>query len=480
MKQNSISLEDKYTLRRYLQAILRSDFPSFLHKVFASLNPGKKFVNNWHITYLASLLQEAYEGKHRNIIICVPPRSLKSTIISVAWTAWILGKDPSKRIMAASYSASLSTKLSADTRSIVTSNWYRKLFANFKIAKDQNRKTKFSTTKHGFRLATSVGGATIGEGGDVLIVDDPLSPMQANSKKYRERAISWYKESFSTRLNDKKSGIKVIVMQRLHTDDLVGRLIKSRRHDWKIVSIPAIAMKDQDYVTENFIHNRKQGEYLHEAREGKDEIEQIKKQLGSYAFSAQYQQIPVSEEGNLIKKSWIRRYDILPTLPFLKGQSWDLAFTNKSYSDYSVCTTWHIHKNSYYLSHVYRVQKQFPELIDDCHKLYQKFAAEFIIIEDTVSSKAFIQEVKRRGICRVIARRPVQDKYTRLAILTPVFEAGEVYLPENAEWLADFEDEVLNFPKTPHDDQVDSMTQFLSYAKQLNDKNDGKFISHIA
>jgi predicted phage terminase large subunit-like protein len=361
----------------------------------------------------------------------------------------------------------------------VTSDWYRKLFPNFKIAKDQNRKTKFSTTKHGFRLATSVGGTTIGEGGDVLIVDDPLSPLQANSKKYRERAIAWYKESFSTRLNDKKSGIKVIVMQRLHTDDLVGRLVK-KSCDWKIIAIPAIATKNQVYDTENFSYHRKQGEYLHNEREGEIELAQIKRQIGSYAFSAQYQQMPISEEGTLIKKHWLKRYDRLPETPLMIGQSWDLAFTNKSYSDYSVCTTWHIHQNGYFLAHVYRVQKQFPELVDDCHKLYQRFSAEFIIIEDTVSSKAFIQEVKRRGICRVIARRPVQDKYTRLAILTPIFEAGEVYLPDNSDWLTEFEDEVLNFPRTPHDDQVDSITQFLSYAKKLNGKSDGKFITTIA
>jgi predicted phage terminase large subunit-like protein len=465
--QNKTLREGNYSQYRLLQAILRTDFLSFAIKVFNTLNPGKSIENNWHIQLIASLLQETYEGGHKNLIINIPPRYLKSTLISVAWTAWMMGKDPTKRIMTASYSQSLSTKLSSDTTYIVQSLWYQKLFPHFKIAKDQNRKTKFATTKHGFRLATSVGGTTIGEGGDVLIADDPISPLQASSKKMRNRAISWYKESFSTRLNDKKRGIKVIVMQRLHDDDLVGRIIKDMPDDWRVVNIPAIAEKDELYETKRFSYFRKKGEYLHESREGKKELDEMKRQLGSYAFSAQYQQKPVAEGGGVIKKEWIARYELLPKDPSFIVQSWDLAFTNKSYSDYSICTTWFVEKDKFYLADVYRVQKEFPDLVKDSELLFKKWNAEIMVVEDTVASKAFIQEVKKNTKCRIIGSRPIQDKLTRLAITSPAFESGKIHFPKNASWLVDFENELLSFPETPHDDQIDSTTQFLAYVKRL-------------
>ena len=362
--------------------------------------------------------------------------------------------------------------MSLDTRAIVNSDWFKAEFPNFALSCDQNRKTKFSTKKHGFRLSTSVGGSVIGEGGDVLIVDDPISPLQAHSSIYRDKVFNWYNESFSTRLNDKKTGIKLIVMQRLHDDDLVGRIMRANPQDWGLVNIPLIAIKDEFYISENFTYFRGKGEYLHEARDGENEIAELKRQLGSYVFSAQYQQEPVVSEGSLIKANWIKRYDSLPEDPKYIIQSWDLAFTTKSYSDYSVCSTWFVgNDNNYYLAHVHRVQKEFPKLINDCRKLYDKWLASMVIVEDTVSSKAFIQELRHANDFKVISIRPKGDKLTRLAIASPAFESGRIHLPKIADWLVDYENEILSFPKSIHDDQVDSTTQFLSYIEQAQRRN---------
>ena len=211
--------------QRLLQAVLRNHFPSFVVKTFFTVSPGTKYLHNWHIDAIAEKLKQVMDGTITRLIINMPPRYLKSICVSVACPAWLLGKDPSKRIMVASYSQALSNKHSLDCRLLMNSQSYQDLFPWTRIAKGENQKSKFVTTKRGFRFATSTGGTATGEGGDILIVDDPQNPTKINSKSYRKNTIEWFEQTFISRLNNKKTGAIIIVMQRFHEEDLCGHLL---------------------------------------------------------------------------------------------------------------------------------------------------------------------------------------------------------------------------------------------------------------
>lgn len=243
---------------------------------------------NWHLDLIAYNLEQAFKGKVKRLIINVPPRSLKSVSVSVAWPAWILGKNPAKRIMTASYSQILSLKHSIDCRHLMMEDWYQKLFPETILTKDQNEKSKFLTTKRGFRFVTSVGGTATGEGGDILIVDDPHNPIQANSETQRNIALNWFDQTFSTRLNNKKKGVIVVVMQRLHENDLTGHLLSKKGVKWKQISLPIIAQNTKTYSFHGIKKQYKKSELLNGEREGVSEINNVKEELGSHAFSAQY------------------------------------------------------------------------------------------------------------------------------------------------------------------------------------------------
>jgi predicted phage terminase large subunit-like protein len=464
-------------LFQYKKHMLKNCFYSFFVEAFYYLNPGKSLAQNWHLNYLASILQEVSEGKHKNLIICVPPRSLKSTMISVSWCAWLLGNNPNLRIMCSSYAQKLSTKLSVDTRNLMQSAWYKSYFPEFEFSKDQNTKSKFCSITGGYRLSTSVASSIIGEGGDILICDDPMSPTQAYSKQARDKIYNWYMESFSTRLDNKKNGIKIIVMQRLHDDDLCGRIIKKMKNMWHVISIPAIANKEFIFKSDKYHKIMKINELLNKEHEGTEQLNLMKIQLGSSAFSAQYLQSPIPESGNIIKTNWLQYYNDVTDYDGKIVQSWDLAFTNNDSSDYSVCTTWLIKENKTYLLEVKRYKQEFTELIESFKANYQKFKSNLVIIEDTVASKSFIQHIKSNFYCNIVTSRPKGDKFTRLMSVTPLFESGRVFLPKESDWLADFLDELLNFPQVNHDDQVDSLSQFLDYFSKSNISSG---ISHVS
>ena len=301
-------VKNKINISELEKEVLRNDLSSFIAKSFNTINPSVKYNHNWHIDLIAEYLKAVYNGEIKRLIINIPPRSLKSVCVSVAFPAWVLGKKPNSRIIVASYSEILSLKHSLDCRLIVSSKWFKDTFKDFELMQGQNEKHKFATTKNGYRFATSVGGSLTGEGGDILIVDDPHNPQQIMSDKYRQKTLDWFSNTFISRLNDKKNGVIIIVMQRLHQKDLVGYLLNKKENDWTILNIPAIAEKDEIYSIGNFIKFRQKGEILHPSREGEKEIERIKKDMGSYVFSAQYQQKPIVKDGNMIKSEWIKRF----------------------------------------------------------------------------------------------------------------------------------------------------------------------------
>ncbi|MCE3231804.1 MAG: putative phage terminase-like protein [Rickettsiaceae bacterium] len=435
---------------------------NFIAKTFATVDPGTDYLPNWHIDMIADKLEQAAEGKIKRLIINVPPRSLKSISVSVAWSAWLLGKNPSAKIMAASYSQQLSYKHSLDCRLVMESDWYKEMCPDTIIAKGENQKAKFVTTKRGFRFATSVGGTATGEGGDFLIVDDPLNVSQAASDILRNKANDWFDQTFMTRLNNKKTGVIVVVMQRLHVDDLTGHLLKKK--GWELLCLPAVAEETATYPIGDKTYTRQAGDLLHPAREDWPEMELAKEDLGSWAFSAQYQQAPVPLDGGMVNLKWFQRYNTPPGEGRIV-QSWDTAIKAGGNNDFSVCTTWLEGEKAFYLLDVMAFKAEYPELKRKTISMAQKWDPDVILIEDKASGQSLIQDLRRESKLVIIPIKCNDSKTMRFSRVTTYIEGEKVYLPERSAWLADYEAEMMAFPNGAHDDMVDSTSQFLNWIR---------------
>jgi len=448
---------------RLLQAVLRNDYRAFLEKVFTTLTPGQRYVDSWHIDAIAWHLERVRRGESRRLIINMPPRSLKSIAASVAFPAFVLGHTPSKRIICVSYSGDLAKKHSNDFRAVLESRWYRSAFPGSRIGPFKNSETEIELTARGFRLATSVGGTLTGRGGDMIVIDDPLKPDDAMSEVKRSNANQWFSNTLLSRLDDKRCGAIVVVMQRVHIDDLTGFLLE-QSDGWNVLSLPAIA--DSDEVVPTWggqMYRRRLGEALSPEREPLDVLEAIKLQIGGDAFYAQYQQRPAPPGGAMVKRDWIVRYAGLPPTSerLFVMQSWDTANKGGPGNDWSVCTTWIVTRNKkWYLADVWRRRVDYPALKTAVRTLAEGWNARRILIEDAGAGTALVQEL-RAQVSGVIAVKPEGDKQSRMAVASAKFEAGQVLLPEQAPWLADLEAELFMFPVGRHDDQCDSISQAL-------------------
>jgi predicted phage terminase large subunit-like protein len=450
---------------RVRDAIIRTDFPSYIRKIFQTLSPSATYSDNWHIHAIAYQLERVQRGEIRRLIINLPPRSLKSQICSVAFSTYVLGHDPSKRIIGMSYSQDLATKHSNDCREVMSSPWYRQLFPQTKLSRHKNTETEFATTRMGHRIATSIEGTLTGRGGDIIILDDPLKPNDALSDSKRERVNDAFSNTILSRLDDKRTGAIIIVMQRLHEDDLVGRLLREQPDQWTVLSLPAIAEEDQTIpISEGQYHVRRIGDVLHEEREPRSVLDDIRRQSGSDVFAAQYQQSPVPRDGAMIKRKWPRCYNLPPQRDSSATiiQSWDTATKGGEQSNYSVCTTWLYQNKRYYVLDVYREKVDYPALKAQAISLAELHNPTVILIEDAATGNGLARELEDRGL-PVIAVKPELDKRTRMSIQSAKFESGQIYLPKEAPWLADFENELFSFPGGRYDDQIDSISQALAH-----------------
>jgi predicted phage terminase large subunit-like protein len=451
-------------------ALLRSELRFFVQKSFQTILPGTPYLRNWHVDAIVYQLMRVKAGEISRLLINQPPRSLKSICVSVAYVAWLLGHDPTRRIIVVSYSNEFAAELHRQFRMIIDASWYRALFPAMRPAKDSG--TELVTTAGGSRYATSVAGSLTGRGADLIIVDDPLKAEEAMSETARRRVIDWYAGTLVSRLNDKENGPIVVVMQRLHEDDLAGYLLG--QGGWEHLDLPAIAVEDSVIpIGPAKMITRRRGEILHAERESQEVLDRIKAEIGSLMFSAQYQQRPIPPEGNLVRREWIKWY-ASPPGPAEGAQvvqSWDVASTASDTGDWSVCTTWLMIKRSYYLLDVWRGRLEFPDLKRKLIALARERRANRIIIEQAGPGLHLIQELRTNpepGVSVPIGINPEGNKLMRMEAQSARFEAGQVYLPEQAPWLATLLHELLGFPKGRHDDQVDSVSQFLNWAETIH------------
>lgn len=280
------------------------------------------------------------------------------------------------------------------------------------------------------------------------------------------KVIDWYGGTLVSRLNDKENGPIVVVMQRLHENDLAGHLLD--QGGWEHLDLPSIAVDDSVIpLGHGKVRTRQIGDILHPERESRDALDRIKAETGSLMFSAQYQQRPVPLEGNLIRREWFRYYDNLPHDSAKRiVQSWDIAMMTGDANDYSICTTWWIIKADYYLVDVFRGRLQYPDLRRQLASFAAKHDAGTILIENAGPGMALLQDIWRnppRGMPRPIGRKPEASKLDRMVAQSAKIETGHVHLPKEADWLDIFLHELLAFPNGRHDDQVDSVSQFLNW-----------------
>jgi predicted phage terminase large subunit-like protein len=449
--------------RLIADAILRQDFLSFVQRCMDTLAPAAAFLDNWHLQAIAHALEQVRQGRIRRLIINLPPRSLKSVMTSVAFPAFVMGHDPVSRIICVSYASELAVKHANDFRAVVDAAWYRRLFPGFALSRMKNSEAEVMTTRHGLRLATSVGGTLTGRGGDLILIDDPIKPADALSEPRREAVNQWYTNTLLSRLDDRITGAIVIVMQRVHMEDLVGYVTR-HSEEWTILKLPAIATDDQRIATgpgRSYLYRA--NEVLHPAREPLPVLETYRTQLGSDTFSTQYQQEPVPPGGAMIKRHWVRRYRTPPArAPRTRIiQSWDTACKGGAENDWSVCTTWLIENKQFYLLAVDRGRHDYPDLKQRVIALAQRHKPNRILVEDAGTGTALVAELRRMGLT-IIGIKPEKDKVTRMSVQSAKFEAGLVHLPEQAPWLGSFEAELFAFPGSRHDDQIDSVSQALA------------------
>ncbi len=264
--------------RKLADTVYRRHFGAFVYAAFEALNPSQRLVPNWHIDAVCYCIQQMVTGQNRKrLVLNLPPRSLKSLVVSVCLPAWLLGRDPGVRIICASYSQDLAEKFSRDCRALLDAPFYKRVFPRTRLNPKKNSEGEFETMQRGYRLATSVGGTLTGRGGDALIIDDPIKANDANSEVALKAASDWFRNTALSRLDDPKDSLIIATMQRLHVDDLAGILIEQ---GWPPLAIPAIATEPADYVVgEGEVFHRPVGQLLQPDRDSAEAIEEIRGKL---------------------------------------------------------------------------------------------------------------------------------------------------------------------------------------------------------
>jgi predicted phage terminase large subunit-like protein len=446
---------------------LRNDLCAFIHRSFLELNAQTRFLPNWHIEVLAAKLEDVRAGRCKRLIVNVPPRHLKSHAISIAFPAWLLGHDPTKQILSVTYAQDLSDNLARKSRTLMQSAFYQGVF-DTRIARGREAIADFETMDGGYRLATSIGGVLTGRGADVIVLDDPLKADDALSETRRQSVNEWYDNTLRSRLNSQENGAIIIVMQRLHADDLVAHV--QQHEPWEVLSFPAIAEQDETYEFPTpyglrRVH-RMVGEILQPTLLSQSTLLAQRQAMSEYVFAAQYQQDPQPASGNIVKREWLKFYEPhdRPERFDQIIQSWDTANKDTELSNYSVCTTWGLKRRHMFLLNVYRRKLDFPALKRSVRELAQLHRSRVVMVEDNASGTSLIQELRSENFSIIQAAPDVDgDKIMRLRAQTAKIEGGFVLFPREAPWLHAYLAELLAFPNSKYNDQVDSTVFALAW-----------------
>jgi predicted phage terminase large subunit-like protein len=460
-----------------------SDLYAYMYTAW-NLFDAAPFKPSWHLEAVCEHVQACLEGEIPDLIVNIPPRCSKSSIVSVAAPTWQWGPrgKPETKFLTMSYGADLSTRDSMRSRWVITSKWYRERWGKvFKLASDANLKTRYENDKLGNRIASSVGGVGTGEGYDVLIVDDPLNASKSASEAELDNVIDWWKGTISTRANDPETARRIVIMQRLSERDLVGHIESNESDGWTVLKLP-MRYEPKVWVSKiGWEDPRKvEGELLSPTRFNEKAVNKIEKQLGPYQAAAQLQQRPTPQGGGIIKDKWFR-YFYSPQQHYdLIFQSWDLSFDDTKNADFVVGGVWGKIKGDRFLFDVVRDRLDVVGQCEAIGRMFSKWpSTRTVLIENKANGPAVIKLLKSRemikklgvqvtGITAVDPKQMGGSKEERLLKCVSEFSGGNVWFmhPDLLPVITDVEKELTQFPKAVHDDCVDMVSYALNWVSE--------------
>lgn len=475
----------------------------FVKQSWHVVEPGIPFIESWHIQEICEHLEAVSHREIRLLLINIPPRHSKSTIVSVMWPAWEWIAQPEQKFLCASYSGTLSTRDNLKTRRLLQSPWYQERWGHmFEFAGDQNAKQRFENDKTGYRLATSVGGTATGEGGSRLILDDPHSAQAAQSETIRETDLEWFDMVWSTRLNNPKTDAMVTVMQRLHEKDISGHIIEDIG-GWEHICIPAEWDGQKRFTSLGKYDPRtKVGELICPERFGVEEITKLKQLLGVYGTAGQLQQNPSPAEGGILKVKHFQLWPAESDLPQFEYilQSYDCAFTEKTTGDPTAFTAYAVFtykgKRNVMLIDAWDEHLSYPDLreraikewgteyggVTDSNPYARTRRPNRVLVEAKASGQSLLQDLRLAKVPAVGYNPGNADKVSRAHQAAPTLELDILWIPESKKnrghhvsWASAFLKQLEKFPVAEHDDYVDTFTQAIIYLK-----NDGWFELPVA
>ena len=442
-----------------LPALLRKSFPLFLRFAYQEIGGDGQLMWNFHLDAMIHRLEAIRMGDCRRQIMTLPPRHLKSVVMT-AWVAWMLGNNPGLRFVCASYGQDLAEKHASDCLRLIRAPWFARAFPNLKLVRKSV--SDFETTRGGYRLSTSVGGGLTGRGAHYVVIDDAMKADEHLNESARKSVINWFDSSLKWRLESQDTGVIILVMQRLHQEDLAGFLLE--RGGWDELRLPAIAPADELVeVGTNRFYQRREGHALHPARQSLAKLEELRAE-NPYLFAAQMDQDPVPLQGNWVSPSWFKTFEAAP-VSGVTILSLDTASKTGLTNDYTVGIVARHYEGRFYILDVCRARVRFGELKALVINLCREYRVDRLLIEDAASGQALIQELQPppSGMVWPIACKPESSKEVRFHAQLSKIEAGQVVLPETAPWMAEFVREVAAFPGGKFDDQADALAQLLRH-----------------
>lgn len=487
-----------------LRRKIKSNLHTFAKEAWPQVEGGREFIDGWHIHAICEHLEAVYNGEIRNLLINLPPRCMKSTLVAVMYPAWCWTNNPELQFLFTTYAQNLTIRDSVNCRRLIESAWYQQRWGSlYQLAGDVNTKLRFDNTKKGYRIASSVGGANTGEGCDIEIEDDPNNVKNVESEVTRETTNTWRDQVMATRFNNPKNFARIVVQQRTHQNDVSGHILSKQYPDMVHLCLPMEFERDRRSVTVPLKSTdgiawkdprQEEGELLWPERIGPKELEKLKRELGGeYAIAGQFQQRPAPSSGGMIKKDWFMPWKEKspPPLEFII-QSWDTALTADKKNAYSACTTWGVFKDKDYVSNVillgvWRGHVEYPDLRKMAARLTKNYhdndmenplegktkPPDLILVESKVSGVSLVQDLRRMGIwCTPFNPDKHGDKIARVRLITHFIQGGRVWMPMQPpqfDKMRSYADVLIEecavFPNGYTRDLVDTMTQVLLYLK---------------
>jgi predicted phage terminase large subunit-like protein len=458
-----MSVDIQLDIQTY-RAVLKTDLLAFLEGAFPIIDSRWPLDVAPYLEYLVNELMGVAEGHETRLVINLPPRHLKSVLTSIVFVAWLLGRDPKVRIAVISHSQALAANLASKTLQLIESDFYRKAFPSLHLRDDGRKVMDFVTTEGGGRYAASFETGITGRGFDVIIIDDPISAHHVKSEKERANVNENFDTMIASRLDDQIKGAMIVVGQRMHEDDLSGNLLQ--KGGWKHVCLPLVAEEAASYGFGKSSWHRRVDEPLLCGQWSESAIRQKREEIGEPIFAAQYQQNPSAAFGELIRRDQIHYFDDLPPDARRKTLSWDTAVKIGSDNSYTVCLVIARDAHRHYVVDVLRARLDPVQMRDAALDLVAIHKPSKILIEDASSGTGLASMLEERGHQTELRQTGGRGKQERLESQLHMFAQHRILLKKSQPWTVELENELMRFPFSKHNDQVDALTQYLTWVSE--------------